>query len=164
MPPSQPPTADLKLNRFLPYRLNILSKKVSLALAARYQDRFGLSIPEWRVFATLGQEQPLSSNDIVERTAMDKAKVSRAVNRLVAAGLLDRQVHPQDQRLLRLSFSTAGKDLYRQVATEALAWEEKLLSELSAGERDQLWALMGRLEERLASEIPPETPLSDSLD
>ena len=30
---------DLQLNRFLPYRLNILSKKVSLALATRYQER-----------------------------------------------------------------------------------------------------------------------------
>ncbi|MEE3626123.1 MarR family transcriptional regulator [Nitrospirillum sp. BR 11752] len=155
---------DLRLNRFLPYRLNILSKKVSLALATRYQERFGLSIPEWRVFATLGQEQPLSSNDIVERTAMDKAKVSRAVNRLVAAGLLDRQPHPHDQRLLRLSFSRKGRDLYTQVAPEALAWEAQLLSVLTDAERAQLWALMERLEQRVAEDIPASTPLSDSLD
>lgn len=155
---------DLQLNRFLPYRLNILSKKVSLALATRYQERFGLSIPEWRVFATLGQEQPLSSNDIVERTAMDKAKVSRAVNRLVAAGLLDRQPHPRDQRLLRLSFSPRGRDLYAQVAPEALAWEGQLLSVLTDTERAQLWALMEKLERRVAEEIPASVSLSDSLD
>ncbi|TWB22586.1 DNA-binding MarR family transcriptional regulator [Nitrospirillum amazonense] len=155
---------DLQLNRFLPYRLNILSKKVSLALATRYQERFGLSIPEWRVLATLGQEQPLSSNDIVERTAMDKAKVSRAVNRLVAAGLLDRQPHPRDQRLLRLSFSARGRDLYAQVAPEALAWEAQLLSVLTDTERAQLWALMEKLEQRVAEEIPESVPLSDSLD
>ncbi|MEC4593235.1 MULTISPECIES: MarR family winged helix-turn-helix transcriptional regulator [Nitrospirillum] len=155
---------DLQLNRFLPYRLNILSKKVSLALATRYQERFGLSIPEWRVFATLGQEQPLSSNDIVERTAMDKAKVSRAVNRLVAAGLLDRQAHPRDQRLLRLSFSPRGRDLYAQVAPEALAWEGQLLSVLTDAERAQLWALMEKLEQRVAEEIPASVSLSDSLD
>ncbi|EGY01761.1 transcriptional regulator, MarR family protein [Nitrospirillum viridazoti Y2] len=155
---------DLQLNRFLPYRLNILSKKVSLALATRYQERFGLSIPEWRVFATLGQEQPLSSNDIVERTAMDKAKVSRAVNRLVAAGLLDRQPHPRDQRLLRLSFSPRGRDLYAQVAPEALAWEGQLLSVLTDAERAQLWALMEKLEQRVAEEIPASVSLSDSLD
>ncbi|MBB6252631.1 MarR family winged helix-turn-helix transcriptional regulator [Nitrospirillum iridis] len=155
---------DLQLNRFLPYRLNILSKKVSLALATRYQERFGLSIPEWRVFATLGQEQPLSSNDIVERTAMDKAKVSRAVNRLVECGLLDRQPHPRDQRLLRLSFSARGRDLYTQVAPEALAWEKQLLSVLTEAERAQLWALMERLEQRVAEEIPASAPLSDSLD
>ncbi|WP_044562540.1 MarR family winged helix-turn-helix transcriptional regulator [Azospirillum sp. B4] len=155
---------DLQLNRFLPYRLNILSKKVSLALAARYQERFGLSIPEWRVFATLGQEQPLSSNDIVDRTAMDKAKVSRAVNRLVDAGLLDRKPHPKDQRLLRLSFSAKGRDLYAQVAPEALAWEARLLSVLTEAERAQLWSLMEKLEQRVAEEIPASTPLSDGLD
>ena len=92
----------LDLDDFLPYRLNVLAKRVSRELARRYEAQFGISIPEWRVMAILGREQPLSSNDIVERSAMDKAKVSRAVTSLVEAGLLSRDTHPSDQRLLRL--------------------------------------------------------------
>jgi len=133
----------LELDRFLPYRLNVLAKRISKELARRYQDQFGISIPEWRVIAILGREQPLSSNDIVERSQMDKAKVSRAVATLVEAGYLARAVHPEDQRLLRLSFTPQGRQLYERVAPLALDWEQQLLACLTA---DQLAALTGLID------------------
>ncbi|HYE50538.1 MAG TPA: MarR family transcriptional regulator [Azospirillaceae bacterium] len=139
----------LELDTFLPYRLNVLAKRISRDLARRYEAQFGLSIPEWRVIAILGQRQPLSSNDIVERTQMDKAKVSRAVNRLVQAGLLERATHPEDQRLLRLSFTDAGRDLYDRLSPQALAWERQLLEALAPEEAAQLHALIDRLNSRL---------------
>lgn len=139
----------LKLETFLPYRLNVLAKRVSKELARRYQDQFGITIPEWRVVAILGREQPLSSNDIVEKSQMDKAKVSRAVATLVDRGLLARAVHPQDQRLLRLSFTPAGAELYQRVAPLALEWERQWLDCLTAGEQAEFTALLDRLEARV---------------
>ncbi|WP_119679886.1 MarR family winged helix-turn-helix transcriptional regulator [Indioceanicola profundi] len=139
----------LQLETFLPYRINVLAKRVSKELARRYQDQFGISIPEWRVIAILGREQPLSSNDIVERSQMDKAKVSRAVARLVETGFLARAVHQQDQRLLRLSFTPAGRDLYERIAPLALEWERQLLDCLAPAEREELTRLLDRLDARL---------------
>ncbi|HYC02993.1 MAG TPA: MarR family transcriptional regulator [Azospirillaceae bacterium] len=139
----------LRLDGFLPYRLNVLAKRISQALARLYEDRFGISIPEWRVLATLGERQPLSSNDIVERTRMDKAKVSRAVSRLAEAGLLDRQPHPEDQRLLRLSFTPEGRALYDRLAPQALEWERRLLEDFSAEDVRALDGLIDRLNDRL---------------
>lgn len=139
----------LQLDSFLPYRLNVLAKRVSKALARQYEDRFGISIPEWRVLAILGREQPLSSNDIVERSQMDKAKVSRAVTALVERNILARATHPQDQRLLRLSFTAEGRALYDRVAPLALEWERELLAGLDPVERAALLALVDRLERRL---------------
>ncbi|MFM2042317.1 MAG: hypothetical protein RLY86_893 [Pseudomonadota bacterium] len=139
----------LQLESFLPYRLNVLAKRISKELARRYQDQFAITIPEWRVIAILGRDQPLSSNDIVERSQMDKAKVSRAVAGLVDRGLLVRAVHPQDQRLLRLSFTDQGRALYDRVAPVALAWEEQLLDCLAAEERATLVHLLNRLDGRL---------------
>ena len=66
------------LDGFLPYRLSVVSNRVSRAIAQRYSAEFGLSIPEWRVMAVLGDAAPLSSNAICERTAMDK--VMRTIN------------------------------------------------------------------------------------
>lgn len=157
----------LDLDHFLPYRLNILSKKVSRALATRYQDRFGITVPEWRVIATLGRQQPLSSNDIVERTAMDKAKVSRAVSALVGRHYLRREVHEQDQRLLRLSLTPQGRVLYDQIAAEAMEWESQWLSGLGlagsglagpAAGRQDLWDLLARLEAALPGPGSPSGP------
>ncbi len=141
----------LELDSFLPYRLNVLAKRVSRQLARQYQDRFGISIPEWRVIAILGREQPLSSNDIVERSQMDKAKVSRAVAGLVERGYLSRQVHPDDQRLLRLAFTAEGRALYDRIAPLALDWERRFLAALTPTERAAFTGLLDRLEARLAA-------------
>jgi DNA-binding MarR family transcriptional regulator len=46
---------DLILEDFLPYRLAILSHTVSSSIARAYDQRFGLTIPEWRVIAILGR-------------------------------------------------------------------------------------------------------------
>jgi DNA-binding MarR family transcriptional regulator len=73
----------LELESFLPYRLSVLSNTVSGVIARSYSERFGLSIPEWRVMAVLGRYPGLPAADIAVRTAMDKVQVSRAVARLV---------------------------------------------------------------------------------
>ncbi len=52
------------LERFLPYRLNVLASLTSNALAQIYADRFGLTIPAWRVVATLGQYGVRTARDI----------------------------------------------------------------------------------------------------
>ena len=72
-------TTRLDLDHFVPYRLSVLSNRVSDAIARHYSERFGLSIPEWRVMAVLGQTPGLSARDVAARTAMDKVQVSRAV-------------------------------------------------------------------------------------
>ena len=48
---------QLVLEDFLPYRLAILSNTVSGTIAETYAQRFGLTIPEWRVIAVLGEER-----------------------------------------------------------------------------------------------------------
>ena len=47
-------TADaLHLDKFVPYRLSVLSNTVSISLARAYAREFNLSIPEWRVIGPL---------------------------------------------------------------------------------------------------------------
>src|SRR5258706_15569819 len=40
--------APLKLEEFLPYRLNVVASLVSQALSRIYADRYGIGVPEWR--------------------------------------------------------------------------------------------------------------------
>src|SRR5690606_39814836 len=50
-----PPHAVLDLEHFLPYRLSVLSNRVSQTIADFYVERFGLAVTEWRVHAVLGR-------------------------------------------------------------------------------------------------------------
>jgi DNA-binding MarR family transcriptional regulator len=138
--------AVLALERFLPYRLSVLSNTLSGAIARTYQTRFGLSVTEWRVIAVLGRHPGLSASEVAERTAMDKVAVSRAVNALLESGRLLRDTHEGDRRRSVLELSADGRAIYGQVAPAALAFEQALLADFSDAERRQMFALLDRLE------------------
>ena len=140
-----PNKARLDLDAFMPYRLSVLTNRVSSAIARHYSDRFNLSVPEWRVMAVLGQAPGLSAREVAARTAMDKVQVSRAVQSLLAAKRLTRTAHSQDGRITHLSLSAKGLAIYNDVVPLALSLEEQFLSGLTAGEQKSLDALLAKL-------------------
>jgi len=142
--------ALFRLEDFLPYRLSVAANRVSRAFARRYAQEFGLTIPEWRVLAVVGDHAPISANAIVARTAMDKAKVSRAVAGLLDRDLLRRAVNPLDQRRHMLAHSRKGRQIYEAIVPRALALEAEVTQELSAEERRLLASLLQRLTRQAA--------------
>lgn len=143
--------ARLELERFLPYRLSVLSNRISQTIASAYADRFGLAVTEWRVIAVLGRYRGLSATEVAARTAMDKVAVSRAVARLLERGLLQRDTHGDDRRRSVLELSAAGAAVFDDVVPMALAYERALLAPLDADGRAALDALIGKLEAGLAA-------------
>lgn len=153
----RPGHAELDLEHFLPYRLSVLSNRLSGMIARIYTERFALSITEWRVMAVLGRYPDLSANEVSQRTAMDKVAVSRAVARLLDAGRLQREIHGDDRRRSVLRLSEAGYRIYDEVAPLALALERRLLVGIDENERALLFRLLDRLDE-LELKVEAETP------
>ena len=148
--PADPDAAEheiLELERFLPYRLSVVSNHISQTIADAYAERFGISITEWRVLAVLGRYPELSANGVAERTAMDKVAVSRAVARLLQTGLIEREIHGEDRRRSVLRLSQAGYQVYDQVVPMTLDYERALLSGFSEEERAVLDRLLTRLDQ-----------------
>jgi DNA-binding MarR family transcriptional regulator len=117
----------LRLEQFLPYRLNVVGGFVSRALARIYGEKFGLGIPEWRVIAMLGEFGKLTSRDVGELSQMHKTKVSRAVTGLEERGLLDRLANKADRREAFLALTTPGRKIYEEIVPLALSFEKRLL-------------------------------------
>lgn len=139
------PNRRLDLDRFMPYRLSVLTNRVSSAIARHYSERFNLSIPEWRVIAVLGQTPGLSAREVAQRTAMDKVQVSRAVASLLAARRLTKEAHASDGRIAHLSLSAKGRAIYEEVVPLALGLEQRFLSVLTRKEREALDQLVSKL-------------------
>ena len=137
--------AVLELEHFLPYRLSVLSNRISQEIAGLYAERFALNVTEWRLLAVLGRYPDLSATELAERTAMDKVAVSRAVASLVADGRLTRKVDGDDRRRARLRLSAKGYRIYDEVAPLALQYQQRLLAALSGEDRAILEALLSRL-------------------
>jgi DNA-binding MarR family transcriptional regulator len=137
--------AHLELEHFLPYRLSVLSNRISQEIARLYAERFALNVTEWRLLAVLGRYPDITATELVERTAMDKVAVSRAVASLVDDGRLTRKVDGDDRRRTRLRLSAKGYRIYDEVAPLALQYQQRLLSALSGEDRVLLEALLSRL-------------------
>lgn len=139
----------LSLDTFMPYRLSVLANVISRSVAAIYEERFGLSIPEWRVMAVLGLEEegpePVSANSVAARTAMDKVQVSRAIARMVQAGLVSRDTDSADRRRSALALTAKGRAVYREIVPAALRYEAELLETLDGDELAALDHLLAKL-------------------
>ena len=135
----------LSLADYVPYRLSTAASAVSRLIARAYEDRFGLTIPQWRLMSVLA-EGGLTQNAAVARTAMDKVRVSRAAQDLVERRLVNRTTVRADRRSHRLELTAAGRRLYAEIAPLALAYEAALLSGLAPSEVATLKRLLGRLE------------------
>ena len=137
--------AHLDLEHFLPYRLSVLSNRISSAIAREYSARFALTVTEWRVMAVLGRYPGLSANQVSQRTAMDKVAVSRAVARLLERGFIKRETHGDDRRRSVLALSAAGFEVYETIAPMVIEMERRLMSALTEDEEQVLERLITRL-------------------
>lgn len=127
---------ELDLHHFLPYQVSVLAARLSAALSRVYAERFGISIPEWRVIAHLSQHRKVSVREVQGRVGMDKSKVSRAAARLETAGLVEKRVNPGDRRLVELSLTRKGRRLFAEIAPLALAFEADLVAALPPAEAE----------------------------
>jgi DNA-binding MarR family transcriptional regulator len=135
----------LALEQFLPYRLSVLANTISMHFATTYQQRFSLTIPEWRVMAVLAQYPEISAVDVAERTAMDKVAVSRAVQALLRKGHVQRDIDAGDRRRSMLELSASGRAVYRRVVPLARHIERDLLTALKPAQRKLLDELLTKL-------------------
>ena len=136
----------LRLDSYLPYRLSVASNAVSRLIARAYEDRFGLTIPQWRLIAVLGEHGPLTQQAIGARTVMDKVTVSRATQGLVKRRLVQRAPHDADGRSHHLGLSKAGERLYSEVAPVALEYEARLLEHFDPAAVEDLKRVLRHLE------------------
>jgi DNA-binding MarR family transcriptional regulator len=139
----------LKLEEFLPHRLNVLSSLVSQALTRVYA-RHGINIPEWRALVTLGEYGEMTGKGIGAHTHMHKTKVSRAVAQLERRKLVTRRSNRQDLRESFFTLTPAGRAVYSELAPRAIDFMERLVQVVAVGDRGAFDRAMAELTRRSA--------------
>ncbi len=135
----------MPLSQFLPYQLSITSNAVSGRIAQEYRQHFGLSVPEWRVMAVLGDSGSLTQRDLTQRTLMDKVAVNRACKVLEERGLAARTPNVQDGRSHHLGLTGTGQAMYGQIMPLALEMERRVFAGFSPDEMAQFRRLLDRV-------------------
>ena len=139
------PHKILQLERYLPYRLSILSNRISALISEIYSDKFALSITEWRIMAVLGEYPDVSADEVSLKTQIEKSILSRAINKLVQRKLLQREFDPLDRRRSMLRLTATGLSVYDEVVPVSYDYENALVSCFTDAEREQFSEFIDRL-------------------
>jgi len=107
--------------------------------------------------AVLARYGAMNANNVVDRTAMDKVRVSRAVARLTVAGHITRRVDPADHRRAILDLTPQGVTTYQQIVPGLRAVQDEILATLDVDERSALEAMLVKLEQRSNTITLPRT-------
>jgi DNA-binding MarR family transcriptional regulator len=138
-----------RLAEFLPYRLSVTSNAVSQRIAQEYRNRWGLSVPEWRVMAVLGDSGPHTQRELTSMTIMDKVAVNRACKVLEDRGLAVRRPNAQDGRSHLLELTMPGKEMHGQIMPLALEMERRLFATFTDDEVETFRSLLGRVRDEV---------------
>jgi DNA-binding MarR family transcriptional regulator len=108
----------------------------------------------FRLLAALAEFGPASQASLGRRAEMDRSDVTAAVSELAAAGLAARTPDAGDRRRNVVTITAAGRARLRQLDQIVDGVQDELLAPLSARERAQLAALLGRVLAQHAAQVP----------
>lgn len=117
----------------------------------------GLSIHQMILLMRLHGGGSCGVHDLGRGLGVSSAAASQMVDRLVQAGLVDREESAEDRRVRRVQLSTRGRQLIARAAHRRYRWVDALVGELSAEDRAAAGKLLTALieaEGRLADAIP----------
>lgn len=133
----------------MPSVVRNLSEGMAVSMNRSITGPFRLTFTEWRILLQLAEHEALTASDIVEYSAMEKSKVSRALGHLEAQGLVSRSVAEDDHRVKLLRLTETGLKRYRAIVPRVLDWERELIDGLEAAEYRDLMYLLDKLSRHL---------------
>jgi DNA-binding MarR family transcriptional regulator len=154
--------SNLKINEFLTFHLLRLASIAKSSVAREYLDPAGLSVPEWRLLATVANFSPLPFSDITAMTTMDKGQVSRTLRSAQGKGLVATELVPTEKRgtgesssssisRVLVSITPSGRALYQKVMPVAQRYQAGLIGLMSADERRVMLDVLQRVYRYMAA-------------
>lgn len=130
-----PRTWNLYGEDHVPYQLLLLAKLIERDTASQMQFRHGRTLAEWRVLAFVCSSGPSSASDIGNAADIDRAEISRAVAKLISAGLIERTPSASNRRRLIISPTPLGTDEYLKIRAERRTFFRGIMAGIPKSER-----------------------------
>ncbi|WP_353431893.1 MarR family transcriptional regulator [Polynucleobacter sp. MWH-UH23A] len=98
----------------------------------------GLTMTQFDVIATLGNQPPMTCKELGEKTLVTKGTLTGVLERLESKGILDRKLNPDDARSQMIGLTIEGQKLFERVFPAHLQYLGKAFNQLSAKELAEL--------------------------
>lgn len=131
--------------RFVAPRIYAIATVLRRATNLFTRRQTGLPPAGGRIMILLGEAQPMSLNDLAERSALDRGQLSRGLSELVEANLVRRQRHG---RSVMHSLTEEGEERYAELLLGAEDRNDQLLEGLTDGQRQEFLRILEMMVER----------------
>jgi DNA-binding MarR family transcriptional regulator len=125
-----------QLDTLVSYRISLVAKMLERRLSRMLNERFGLTVAEYRVLGQVVMRPQSTISSIATITFVDKAQVSRSVASLEQQMLVSRSVSPSDRRSPELTATRSGQMLIRAIAPLRYAEEDEIFNGASLNATD----------------------------
>lgn len=98
----------------------------------------GLTMTQFDVIATLGNQPPMTCKELGEKTLVTKGTLTGVLERLESKGILERKLNPDDARSQMIGLTMEGQKLFERVFPAHLQYLGKAFNQLSTKELAEL--------------------------
>ncbi|CAA7623947.1 MarR family winged helix-turn-helix transcriptional regulator [Magnetospirillum sp. UT-4] len=140
-----------QLGDYVPYLLSRAGVSLAHNLS-RELDRFGITLPMWRVMAALLDEGEQRLGDLARLTAIELSTLSRIAASMEAKALVTRRRSGQDARAVLVALTAEGRRMAEGIVPHALHSESEAIAGMSEEEVRTLKGLLQRLYGNVAGE------------
>lgn len=137
--------------------LNDTARLYRRAFNARVKDS-GITALQWRLITYLKRHEGIRQGPLADLIEVEPITLSRMVDRLAEAQLVERRADPADRRAWRLYLTPRAGTLLAGIRLEIAALNDEALEGLSAAERDQLGHLVERVRTNLSRRVGQKEP------
>ena len=121
--------SPLPLDKYFSYAVASTHRKLHLNLAKQLHS-FGIQVETWRILETLDQTDNLTMSGLAKIVLMNPPALTKMVDRMVADGLVQRQISREDQRRITLVLTDMGLDLVQNVRQPAIKQNVAVVEQL----------------------------------
>lgn len=141
---------DYALEKAVPYLLNRAGVRIGEAFSQELV-KFNLTLPMWRVLASLLRIDAQRMTHLAEYTSIDISTLSRLVAAMEKKGLVKREPGRKDKRSVHVMLLEPGRDLATRIAPLADLYERVALANITADEVATLKRLLIRIYDNIES-------------
>lgn len=141
----------------------VLTENLVTGELSRRLRRHRLSPATFNVLMILrGAGRPLCPREIGERRLVTRGTVTGLLDSLERQGLVRRTPHPEDRRSLLIEITDKARARLERLLPAHYGGEREMLSCLTAGEKDALVRLLGKIQAHLEPRREPHRELGSS--
>ncbi len=114
----------------------------------------GATLPSWVVLSALADVGCVTQGALATHVHLEGATITHHVDRLEKAGLVRRQLDPDDRRVRRLELTDAGAELHARLLGAVIRLQQRVLAGIDPADMAALARCLEIIQANLVSPAP----------